>query len=164
MRDFLEGRKGSRHMGGALEVGRENASSDHGHGCSCEGTTMLTHVVFQVISALTHGALRGPISRERVAHRRTMKSVGTTTTTGMTLRTLGMRRAMGTLRMVSALVGAMGALRTVGTLMSARRAVGTLLSARRAVGTLRGCHIYLATGISIRGSGVVSTPSSADRF
>ena len=94
-------------MGGALEVGRENASSDHGHGCSCEGTTMLTHVVFQVISSLTHGALRGPISRKGVAHGRTMKSVGATTTTGMTLGTLGMRRAMSARRVVGTLVSAL---------------------------------------------------------
>ena len=96
MRDFLEGRNGSRHMSGALEVGREDASSDHGHGCSCEGTTVLTHMVFQVISALTHGALRRPVSCERVAHGRTMKSVGATTATSVTL---GTGRAVSALRM-----------------------------------------------------------------
>ncbi len=101
MRDFLEGRKRSRHMGGALKVGRKDASSDHGHGRTCEGATMLTHVIFQVISTLTHGALRGPVSRERIAHWRTLKSVGATMTTGMTL---GTRRAMSALRVVGALM------------------------------------------------------------
>ena len=145
-------------MSGALEVGRKDASRDRIQGGASKGTTMLTLMDSQIISALTHGALRGPISRERVAHGRTMNRVGATTTTGVTLVS-----AMGALRTVGSVgttgvgalgVGATGALRTVGALMSARRATGSF----------RRCHIYLATGISIRGSGVVSTPSSADRF
>jgi hypothetical protein len=133
-------------MSGALEVGRKDASRDRIQGCASEGTTMLTLMNSQIISALTHGALRGPISRKRVAYGRTMKSVGATTTTGVTLMS-----AMGTLRTVGSVgatgvgslgVGATGALRTVGTLMSARRATGSF----------RRSHIYLATGISIRDS------------
>jgi hypothetical protein len=142
-------------MSGALEVGRKDASRDRIQGSASKGTTMLTLMDSQIISALTHGALRGPISRKRVAHGRTMKSVGATTTTGVTLvSAMGALRMVGALRTVSALMDATGALRMVGTLMSARRATGSF----------RRCHIYLATGISIRGSGVVSTPSSADRF
>lgn len=143
-------------MSGALEVGRKDASRDRIQGGASEGTTMLTHMVFQVITALTHGTLRGPISREGVAHGSTMKRMGATTTTGVTLRT---GRAVSALGVVGALMSTVSALG-----MGALRAVGTLMSARRATGTFRGSHIYLATGISIRGSGVVSTPSSADRF
>ena len=118
---------------------------------------MATHV----ISTLTHGALGGPVSRKRVAHWRTMKSVGTTTATGMTLRALGTLGAMGALGATGMrTLGATG-MRTLGA-MGALRAAG--MSALGTLGTLRGSHIYLATGISIRGSGVVSTPSSADRF
>ena len=100
---------------------------------------MLASVVVQVISTLAHRALRGPVSRKRVAHGRTVNRVGTTTTTSMTLRAMGALRAMSTLRAMSALRAA--GMRTLGTL----RAMGSL-------GTCRGCHIYLATGNSIRGS------------
>ena len=117
MRDFLEGRKRSRHMGGALEVGRKDAACDRIQGSTCEGTTMLTHMVFQVISTLTHRALRGPISRERVAHGRTLKRMGATTATSVTLRT---GRAVSALRVVGAL-GVVGTLGVVGALMSTLR-------------------------------------------
>jgi hypothetical protein len=135
-------------MSGALEVGRKDASRDRIQGCASEGTTMLTLMNSQIISALTHGALRGPISRERVAHGRTMKSVGATTTTGVTLMS-----ATSALRTVGS-VGTTGVtlgMRTLG--MRTLRATGMrTLRARRATGSFRRSHIYLATGISIRDS------------
>jgi hypothetical protein len=135
-------------MSGALEVGRKDASRDRIQGSASKGTTMLTLMDSQIISALTHGALRGPISRERVAHGRTMNRVGATTTTGVTLMS-----AMSALRTVGS-VGTTGVtfgMRTLG--MRTLRATGMrTLRARRATGSFRRSHIYLATGISIRDS------------
>jgi hypothetical protein len=132
-------------MSGALEVGRKDASSDHRYRCACEGTAMLTRVVFQVITALTHGTLRGPISRERIAQGRTLNRIGATTTTGVTLvSATGMRSTVGTTRPVGALVRTLG-MRTLGMRTLGMRTLGMLRTLRRG-------HIYLATGISIRGS------------
>lgn len=79
-----------------------------------------------------------------------MNRIGTATTTGMTLRALGMRCATG-MRTLVRPVGALGmrTLRTLGSL--GVRTLRTL----RAVGSFRRCHIYLVTGNSIRGSRVL---------
>jgi hypothetical protein len=98
---------------------------------------MLLSMVSQIISTMTHGTLRGPISRKGIAQWRTMNRVGTATTTGVTLRTTG----VGTTRPVGT-VSTFG-MRTLRTL----RTTG--------MRSLRGCHIYLATGNSIRGSRVL---------
>lgn len=87
-------------MSGALEVGRKDASRNRIQGGASKGTTMLTHMVFQVITALTHGTLRGPISCKGVAHGSTMKRMGATTATSVTLGAVG---ALGPLRVVSTL-------------------------------------------------------------
>jgi hypothetical protein len=125
-------------MGGALEVSRKDASCDRIQGGTAKSTAMLAIMISQIISTMTHGTLRGPISRERIAHGRTMNCIGATTTTGVTL--------------VSAT--GVGTTRPVGTVSTfGMRTLGTLRM--RSLRTLRGCHIYLATGNSIRGSRVL---------
>ena len=131
-------------MGGALEVGRKDASCDRIQGGTAKSAAMLAIMISQIISTMTHGTLRGPISRKGIAQWRTMNRVGTATTTGVTLvsatgvgttRPVGMRSAVSTFGMRS-----LRTLRTTGM---------------RSLRTLRGCHIYLATGNSIRGSRVL---------
>jgi hypothetical protein len=130
-------------MGGALEVGRKDASRDRIQGGTAKSAAMLAIMISQIISTMTHGTLRGPISRKGIAQWRTMNRVGTATTTGVTLMSatgVGTTRPVGT-------VSTFG-MRTLRTLRT---------TGMRTLRSLRGCHIYLATGNSIRGSRVLGS-------